>query len=70
MQRIAGFDQRRQRRDGRGDAAGRNLLCILQADFTGAPLTGSISDWAGQIEREAEKQPKAKAPKKIPERSS
>ncbi|TPI36477.1 excinuclease ABC subunit UvrB [Mesorhizobium sp. B2-9-1] len=41
-----------------------------QADFSGAPLTGSISDWAGQIEREAEKQPKAKAPKKIPERSS
>ena len=41
-----------------------------QADFEGAPLTGSISDWAGQIEREAEKQPKAKAPKKIPERSS
>ncbi|RWD07511.1 MAG: excinuclease ABC subunit UvrB [Mesorhizobium sp.] len=41
-----------------------------QADFTGTPLTGSISDWAGQIEREAEKQPKAKAPKKIPERSS
>ncbi|TGV70929.1 DEAD/DEAH box helicase, partial [Mesorhizobium sp. M00.F.Ca.ET.149.01.1.1] len=41
-----------------------------QADFTGAPLTGSISDWAGQIEREAEKRPKAKAPKKIPERSS
>ncbi|WP_318012076.1 excinuclease ABC subunit UvrB [Mesorhizobium sp. CA12] len=41
-----------------------------QAEFAGAPLTGSISDWAGQIEREAEKQPKAKAPKKIPERSS
>ncbi|TGQ16659.1 MULTISPECIES: excinuclease ABC subunit UvrB [unclassified Mesorhizobium] len=41
-----------------------------QAEFSGAPLTGSISDWAGQIEREAEKQPKAKAPKKIPERSS
>ncbi|MDX8536145.1 excinuclease ABC subunit UvrB [Mesorhizobium abyssinicae] len=41
-----------------------------QADFAVAPLTGSISDWAGQIEREAEKQPKAKAPKKIPERSS
>ncbi|TPJ74097.1 excinuclease ABC subunit UvrB [Mesorhizobium sp. B2-6-2] len=41
-----------------------------QADFSGAPLPGSISDWAGQIEREAEKQPKAKAPKKIPERSS
>ncbi|WP_318012249.1 excinuclease ABC subunit UvrB [Mesorhizobium sp. CA10] len=41
-----------------------------QAGFAGAPLTGSISDWAGQIEREAEKQPKAKAPKKIPERSS
>ncbi|TGV28361.1 excinuclease ABC subunit UvrB [Mesorhizobium sp. M4B.F.Ca.ET.143.01.1.1] len=41
-----------------------------QAEFSGAPLTGSIADWAGQIEREAEKQPKAKAPKKIPERSS
>ncbi|MDX8456137.1 excinuclease ABC subunit UvrB [Mesorhizobium sp. VK9D] len=41
-----------------------------QADFSGAPLTGSISDWAGQIEREAEKQPKTKAAKKIPERSS
>ncbi|CDX43347.1 UvrABC system protein B [Mesorhizobium plurifarium] len=41
-----------------------------QAEFSGAPLTGSISDWAGQIEREAEKQPKAKTPKKIPERSS
>ncbi|MGX5803081.1 excinuclease ABC subunit UvrB [Bradyrhizobium sp. Arg314] len=41
-----------------------------QADFSGAPLTGSISDWAGQIEREAEKQPKMKAAKKIPERSS
>ncbi|TPO07026.1 excinuclease ABC subunit UvrB [Mesorhizobium sp. B1-1-5] len=41
-----------------------------QADFAGAALTGSISDWAGQIEREAEKQPKAKTPKKIPERSS
>ncbi|RUW19351.1 excinuclease ABC subunit UvrB [Mesorhizobium sp. M4B.F.Ca.ET.215.01.1.1] len=41
-----------------------------QADFAGAPLTGSIADWAGQIEREAEKQPKAKALKKIPERSS
>lgn len=41
-----------------------------QAEFSGAPLTGSISDWAGQIEREAERQPKAKAPKKIPGRSS
>jgi len=41
-----------------------------QADFSGAPLTGSIADWAGQIEREAEKQPKAKTPKKIPERSA
>ncbi|RUW64994.1 hypothetical protein, partial [Mesorhizobium sp. M4B.F.Ca.ET.049.02.1.2] len=28
-----------------------------QAEFSGAPLTGSIADWAGQIEREAEKQP-------------
>ncbi|RRH95653.1 excinuclease ABC subunit UvrB [Mesorhizobium tamadayense] len=41
-----------------------------QSEFSGAPLTGSISDWAGQIEREAQKQPKAKAPKKIPERSA
>jgi len=41
-----------------------------QADFSGAPLTGSIADWAGQIEREAEKQPKAKPSKKIPERSA
>ncbi|AZO74245.1 MULTISPECIES: excinuclease ABC subunit UvrB [unclassified Mesorhizobium] len=41
-----------------------------QSEFSGAPLTGSISDWAGQIEREAENQPKAKTPKKIPERSS
>ncbi|PBB38572.1 excinuclease ABC subunit UvrB [Mesorhizobium sp. WSM3868] len=41
-----------------------------QSEFSGAPLTGSISDWAGQIEREAQKQPKAKAPKKVPERSA
>ena len=41
-----------------------------QAEFTGAPLSGSISDWAEQIAREAERQPKAKAAKKIPERSS
>jgi excinuclease ABC subunit B len=27
-----------------------------QAEFTGAPLTGSISDWAEQISREAEKE--------------
>ncbi len=39
-----------------------------QAEFTGAPLTGSISDWAGQIAEEAARpQPKSK---KIPERSS
>jgi excinuclease ABC subunit B len=39
-----------------------------QAEFTGAPLLGSIADWADQIAREAEKpQPK---PKKIPEKSS
>lgn len=41
-----------------------------QAEFSGAALSGSIADWAGQIEREAEKQPKAKAAKKIPERSA
>ncbi|MFU0506726.1 excinuclease ABC subunit UvrB [Pseudaminobacter sp. NGMCC 1.201702] len=28
-----------------------------QAEFTGAPLTGSISDWAGQIAKEAERRP-------------
>ncbi|CAN7199154.1 excinuclease ABC subunit UvrB [Aminobacter sp. LjRoot7] len=39
-----------------------------QAEFTGAPLSGSIADWADEIAREAEKpQPK---PKKIPEKSS
>lgn len=39
-----------------------------QAEFAGAPLSGSIADWANQIAKEAEKpQPKAK---KIPEKSS
>ena len=47
-------------RDGFGEAP--------QAEFTGVPLSGSISDWADEIAREAEKpQPK---PKKIPEKSS
>ncbi|MER9023955.1 excinuclease ABC subunit UvrB [Mesorhizobium sp. M0815] len=50
-----------------------------QAEFTGAPLTGSIADWAEQIEQEAEKEGRvsgkvggklAKPAKKIPERSS
>ncbi|CAN7573852.1 excinuclease ABC subunit UvrB [Mesorhizobium sp. LjNodule214] len=41
-----------------------------QAEFSGTPLTGSIADWAEQIEREAEQQPKPKAAKKIPERSA
>ena len=41
-----------------------------QADLTGTPLTGSVSEWADQIAREAEQQPKPKGPKKIPERSS
>jgi excinuclease ABC subunit B len=42
-----------------------------QAELTGAPLTGSISDWAEQIEKEAEKAPARPRPgKKIPERSS
>ena len=52
-----------------------------QADFTGAPLTGSIADWAEQIEQEAEKDGRqvvsdkdsgkaAKTAKKIPERSA
>ncbi|MDH4988515.1 excinuclease ABC subunit UvrB [Aminobacter anthyllidis] len=39
-----------------------------QAEFSGAPLSGSIADWAEQIAKEAEKpQPK---PKKVPEKSS
>ncbi|MER9211029.1 excinuclease ABC subunit UvrB [Mesorhizobium sp. M0663] len=50
-----------------------------QAEFTGAPLTGSIADWAEQIEQEAEKEGRVsgkdggkspKPAKKIPERSS
>ncbi|WP_353045897.1 excinuclease ABC subunit UvrB [Mesorhizobium sp. M1380] len=50
-----------------------------QAEFSGAPLTGSITDWAEQIEQEAEKEGRisgkvggklAKPAKKIPERSS
>ncbi|PZO82163.1 MAG: excinuclease ABC subunit B [Mesorhizobium amorphae] len=44
-----------------------------QAEFTGAPLSGAISDWAAAIEREAEAAvvaKPAKQPKKIPERSS
>jgi excinuclease ABC subunit B len=50
-----------------------------QAEFTGAPLTGSISDWAEQISREAEKEgngpnqasrPSGTARRKIPERSA
>ncbi|THF56043.1 excinuclease ABC subunit UvrB [Ollibium composti] len=49
-----------------------------QAEFTGAPLSGSISDWAEQISREAERDgqvveerpSKAKPSKKVPERSA
>jgi excinuclease ABC subunit B len=47
-----------------------------QAEFSGAPLSGSVSESAEQISREAERdgrspsKPDAKAPKKIPERSS
>ncbi|HTV70562.1 MAG TPA: excinuclease ABC subunit UvrB [Rhizobiaceae bacterium] len=41
-----------------------------QAEFTGAPFVGSVSEWAEQISKEAEQQPKPKGPKKIPERSS
>lgn len=40
-----------------------------QAEFSGTPLSGSISDWAEEISKEAE-QTKPKAAKKIPERSS
>ena len=50
-----------------------------QAEFTGAPLAGSIADWAEQIEQEAENEGRLsgkdggkspKAAKKIPERSA
>jgi excinuclease ABC subunit B len=56
-----------------------------QAEFSGTPLTGSIADWAEQIEQEAEKEGRQvvsnknggkdsgkspKAAKKIPERSA
>jgi excinuclease ABC subunit B len=47
-----------------------------QAEFSGAPLAGSIADWAEQISREAEadgrQEPRggAKPSKKIPERSA
>ncbi len=43
-----------------------------QPALTGAPLGGSVSEWAEQIEREAEVDGRGRAvrPKKIPERSS
>jgi len=45
-----------------------------QPSLSGKPLSGSISDWADEIAREAEKAPAAEKPakpkKKIPERSS
>ncbi len=40
-----------------------------QAEFSGAPLSGSISDWAGQISQEAAKGG-GKAAKRIPEKSA
>jgi excinuclease ABC subunit B len=39
-----------------------------QAEFTGTPLSGSISGWAEQIAKEAEKAPPK--PKKVPEKSA
>jgi excinuclease ABC subunit B len=41
-----------------------------QPALSGATLPGSIADWAEQIEKEAEKQSRPKASRKIPERSS
>jgi len=41
-----------------------------QPALSGAPLSGSIAEWAEQVEKEAEKKAKPKASKKIPERSS
>ena len=51
-------------RDGFGEAP--------QMELTGSPLSGSISDWAAQIEKEAEAAAakKPKPVKKVPERSS
>ncbi|MBV2143995.1 excinuclease ABC subunit UvrB [Falsochrobactrum sp. TDYN1] len=41
-----------------------------QSEFSGAPLSGSIADWAEQIGKQADKpKEKTKPPKKIPERS-
>ena len=41
-----------------------------QPALSGAPLSGSIAEWAEQVEKEAEKKAKPKASKKIPKRSS
>ena len=42
-----------------------------QPGLSGTSLTGSVSEWADQIAREAERQPaKPKAARKVPERSS
>ncbi len=41
-----------------------------QAEFEGVPLSGPVSGWADEIAREAGKATKARASKKIPERSS
>ncbi len=41
-----------------------------QTELSGEPLSGSIADWAEEIAREAEAQPKAKPSRKIPERSA
>ncbi len=62
----------------RAGSHGRGFAEAPQAEFSGATLSGPISDWAEQISREAEREgqaveerpSKAKPSKKIPERSA
>ena len=55
--------------DASENAAASGLGEMPQPALSGAPLKGSISDWAEEIAREADAAP-AKPAKKIPERSS
>ena len=70
---------RTDRLDPSGPGEPQGLSEAPQAAFSGAPLTGSISDWAEQIAREADNDAapvasghgaSGKAPRRVPERSS
>jgi excinuclease ABC subunit B len=70
---------RTDRLDASGPGEPQGLSEAPQAAFSGAPLTGSISDWAEQIAREADNDAapvasghgaSGKAPRRVPERSS